>query len=498
MSEYLLEMEHICKSFPGVRALDDVSLRVRPGSIHALMGENGAGKSTLMKCLFGIYTPDSGSIRLDGRTVRFRSSRQALENGVAMVHQELNQVNTRPVMENIWLGRFPKTRLGTVDHKAMAARTRELLRGLELDVDPRTPVGTLPVSLRQMVEIAKALSYGSRVIVLDEPTSSLSGTEAEQLFRILRRLRGEGCGIIYISHKMSEILGLSDEVTVMRDGRNIASQPARGLSMDTLIRQMVGRSLTNVYPPRTNRPGEVLLEVRNLSSRSRNLHGVSFTARRGEILGFAGLVGAGRTELMECLFGLARTDSGEITVGGRTVRNTSPREAKRSGFALLTEERRKSGILGVLDVRANATAANLRAYLRAGLWLDGGAMERDTGWVIQSMRVKTPSQRTLIRTLSGGNQQKVILGRWLLTHPDILLLDEPTRGVDVGAKYEIYQLILELAGKGRTVLMVSSEMPELLGMCDRIVVMSNGRVAGEADPAETTQEEILRLAGRYV
>ena len=498
MSEYLLEMEHMRKEFPGVRALDDVTLRVRPGSIHALMGENGAGKSTLMKCLFGIYTPDGGVVRLDGREVRFRSSRQALEHGVAMVHQELNQVNTRPVMENIWLGRFPRTRLGTVDGKVMEERTAELLRSLELDADPSALIGTLPVSVRQMVEIAKALSYGSRVIVLDEPTSSLSETEAEQLFRILRRLRGEGCGIIYISHKMSEILSLADEVTVMRDGKNVATQPAEGLTMDVLIRQMVGRSLTNAYPPKHHRPGGLLLEAEGITARDGHPQDVSFQARRGEVLGFAGLLGAGRTELMECLFGLRELAAGEIRVNGKPVRNPNPRAAKRNGFALLTEERRKSGILGVLSIRDNATAANLRRYLRGGLWLDGKRMERDTDWVIRSMRVKTPSQRTPIRTLSGGNQQKVILGRWLLTQPEILLLDEPTRGVDVGAKYEIYQLILELASEGRTVLMVSSEMPELLGVCDRILVMSNGRVAGEADPSTASQEEILRLAGRFV
>lgn len=498
MNDYILEMERICKAFPGVQALDDVNLRIRRGSIHALMGENGAGKSTLMKCLFGIYAPDSGTIRLDGREVRFRSSRQALEHGVAMVHQELNQLDVRPVMENLWLGRFPKTRLGTVDHRATAAQTVELLGKLGLKTNPLAPIGQLSVSERQMIEIARALSWESRVIVMDEPTSSLSETEAERLFDILRRLRDDGCGIVYISHKMDEILRLADETTVMRDGKSIATQPTAGLTMDVLIRQMAGRSLTNAYPPKTHQPGECLLKADSISTRDGKVRQISFEARRGEVLGFAGLMGAGRTELLECLFGLRATSGGTITVNGKIVRNTTPRAAKRAGFALLTEERRKSGIFGVLSIQENAIAANLRRYARGGAWLDGKAARRDADWVIHAMRVKTRSRQTQIRALSGGNQQKVILGRWLLTHPQILLLDEPTRGIDVGAKHEIYRLILNLASEGRTVLVASSETPELLGICDRILVLSNGRLAGEADPARTTQEEILRLAGRYI
>ena len=498
MGDYLLEMRHITKEFPGVRALDDVHLAIRPGTVHSLMGENGAGKSTLMKCLFGIYVKDSGTISLDGREVDFRSPRQALDSGVAMVHQELNQVHTRSVMENIWLGRFPKTKLGSVDHREMYRRTKEIFDDLAIGVDPKAVIRTLSVSQRQMVEIAKAVSFNSRILVFDEPTSSLAETEVEQLFGIIRMLRERGCGIVYISHKMNEILRISDEVTVMRDGKWVATTPAGELTMEILIRQMVGREITNVYPEKTNVPGEVVLEVEGLTATYLNLRDVSFTARRGEILGFAGLVGAGRTELMETLFGVATKKSGTVSKGGRIVNNRNSTVAMRNGFALITEERRQTGIFGVLDVMENTTVANIRAYVKNRLYLSDRDMRKDTDWAVETLKVKTPSQKTKLRSLSGGNQQKVIVGRWLLTKPDVLLLDEPTRGIDVGAKYEIYQLMIDLAKSGKAVLMVSSEMPELLGVCDRIIVMSNGRIAGEVDARRTSQEEILTLAAKYV
>jgi methyl-galactoside transport system ATP-binding protein len=496
--QYILEMQHITKEFPGVKALDDVHLCIRPGTVHSLMGENGAGKSTLMKCLFGIYNRDSGTIMLDGREVDFRSPRQALDNGVAMVHQELNQVHTRSVMENIWLGRFPKTKVGSVDHREMYRRTKEIFDDLNISVDPKAIIRTLSVSQRQMVEIAKAVSFNSRIIVFDEPTSSLAETEVEQLFGIIRMLRGRGCGIIYISHKMNEILRISDEVTVMRDGKWVATTPAKDLTMEILIRQMVGREITNVYPEKTNVPGDVVLEVEGLSATYLNLRDVSFCARRGEILGFAGLVGAGRTELMETLFGVATKKDGVIKKEGKIINNRNSTVAMKNGFALITEERRQTGIFGVLDVLENTTVANMRAYLKHRLYLSNRDMKKDTDWAVGTLKVKTPSQKTKIRSLSGGNQQKVIVGRWLLTKPDILLLDEPTRGIDVGAKYEIYQLMIDLARSGKAVLMVSSEMPELLGVCDRIIVMSNGRIAGEVDARKTSQEEILTLAAKYV
>lgn len=496
MSEYRLEMKHISKSFPGVKALDDVSLAVSPGSVHALMGENGAGKSTLMKCLFGIYNEDEGEIFLDGEKVSFSTTKQAMENGVSMVHQELNQVLKRNVMENIWLGRFP-LKLGLVNHKKMYADTKAIFDDLGIDVDPKQMMNTISVSKRQMVEIAKAVSYNSRLIVLDEPTSSLTDAEVEHLFKIMNKLRDRGCGIIYISHKMEEILQISDEVTIMRDGKWVSTTHASELTTEIIIKQMVGRELTNRFPAKTNKPADEILSVENVSAAYQNLKDVSFTLRKGEILGIAGLMGAGRTELLENIFGAATRKSGTITVHGQQVSNKTPRSSIRNGFALLTEERRATGIFGILNIRQNVTISNLKKYKRGPLLSDKG-MVKDCDWAINAMRIKTPGQKTKIKELSGGNQQKVILGRWLLTEPEVLLLDEPTRGIDVGAKYEIYQLMIDLAGQGKAVVMVSSEIPELLGVCNRILVMSGGRLAGEVDAENTTQEEIMTLAAKYV
>lgn len=498
MSQYILEMKDICKVFPGVKALDNVSLFVRPGTVHSLMGENGAGKSTLMKCLFGINIRDSGTILLEGKEICFSNPRQALDHGVAMVHQELNQVMTRDVMENIWLGRFPKTKLRYIDEKAMYTKTKEIFDDLNIDVDPRICINKLSVSQRQMVEIAKAVSYNSKIIVFDEPTSSLTEDEVDHLFRIINTLRKRGCGIIYISHRMNEILRISDDVTVLRDGKPVATNRAEDLTTDMIIKQMVGRDLTNVYPPKTNKIGEVTLEVNNLTAEYLNLHNVSFKAHKGEILGFGGLIGAGRTELLETLFGVASKKEGDVYKNGKQIYNTNSRIAKINGFAYITEERRRTGLFNVLDITANTTISNMKKYLVNHLYLSDRLMRIDTDWSINALRIKTPGQTTKIRSLSGGNQQKVIIGRWLLTKPDILLLDEPTRGIDVGAKYEIYQLMINLANEGKTVIMVSSEMSELLGVCDRIIVMSNGYMAGEVNAKETTQEEILTLAAKYV
>lgn len=495
----LLQMENICKSFPGVKALDNVSLTVRAGTVHALMGENGAGKSTLMKCLFGVYTKDSGKIFLEGQEVSFKNSKEALEHGVAMVHQELNQALKRSVMDNMWLGRFPKVSqyIPLTSEKKMYDATKKLFEELEVNVDPRTIMSKMPVSQRQMVEIAKAVSFDSKVIVFDEPTSSLTEEEVEHLFKIIDMLKKRGCGIIYISHKMEEILRISDDVTVMRDGKWIATRPASELTMNEIIKLMVGRELTNRYPPKTNKIGDVLLKVENLSGEYSALRNVSFEARRGEILGIAGLDGSGRTEVLETIFGLATRKSGQITLDGKRIKNSNPGDSIKNGFALLTEERRATGIFGILSIRENTVISSLKND-KTGPFLSQKKMVDATDWCIKSMRVKTPTQETKIRTLSGGNQQKVILGRWLLTNPTVLLLDEPTRGIDVGAKYEIYQLILNLASEGKTVLMVSSEMPELLGVCDRILVMSGGRLAGTVDAKTADQEEIMSLAAKYV
>ena len=490
----LLEMRNITKEFPGVKALDDVSLTVRPGTVHALMGENGAGKSTLMKCLFGIYAKDEGTIVLDGKEVDFKNSKEALESGVAMVHQELNQALTRSVMDNLWLGRYPKVAGIMVSEGIMRGRTGEIFDELDVRVDPKAIMSTLPVSQRQMVEIAKAVSYNAKVIVFDEPTSSLTEAEVEHLFRIINMLREQGCGIIYISHKMDEILRISDEVTIMRDGKWVATRRAADLTIEEIIRLMVGRELTNRFPPKDNVPGEVILEVEHLAGRYTRLKDASFQLRRGEVLGIAGLDGSGRTEVLENLFGAMTKASGSIRLHGKAIRNRTPQESIKNGFALLTEERRATGIFGIRDIRENTVISNLRSYLMGGICLSERKMRQD----IQAMHIKTPGQSTQIRSLSGGNQQKVIIGRWLLTKPEVLLLDEPTRGIDVGAKYEIYQMILDLAREGKGVIMVSSEMPELLGICDRILVMSGGLLAGEVDARNTSQEEILTLAAKSV
>ncbi len=495
---YLLEMNNISKEFPGVKALDNVQLKVRPGTVHALMGENGAGKSTLMKCLFGIYHADSGEIFLDGKKVSFQFAKQALDNGVSMVHQELNQVRQRNIMDNIWLGRYPKKGL-FIDEEKMYVDTKKIFEDLDIQLDPRMKVGKLTVSEMQTVEIAKAVSYNSKIIVMDEPTSSLTEREVNHLFKIIKALKEKGVGIIYISHKMEEILKISDEVTIMRDGKWVATKLAGELTTDIIIKLMVGRDLTNRFPEKTNRPGETILKVENLTGTYQpSIQDVSFDLRKGEILGIAGLVGSKRTEIVEALFGIRHKASGKIFIHGKEVKNKTSQEAIDNGFSLVTEERRSTGIYAMLNINFNSTIANMDRYIKKNGLFDENKAKEDTKWVIDSMSVKTPSQKTLINSLSGGNQQKVILGRWLLTEPEILMLDEPTRGIDVGAKYEIYQLMIDLANKGKGIIMVSSEMPELMGIADRILVMSNGRVAGIVEASSTNQEEILRLTAKYL
>ena len=498
-NEILLQMENIRKYFPGVLALDGVSLTLHKGEVLALMGENGAGKSTLMKCLFGIYRPDSGRILLEGKPVEFKSPRDAMESGVAMVHQELNQAMKLTVADNIWLGRFPifHELLPFIKDKEKREKTRDIFDALKIDTDPDKRVDELTVSERQMVEIARAISYDAKVIVFDEPTSSLTESESEKLFGILSMLKSQGVGVIYISHKMREILQIADTVAVMRDGKNVASEPASALSTERIISLMVGRELTNRYPKRDTPPGKTLLRVNGLRGRYSRLKDASFELRRGEILGIAGLDGSGRSELLECIFGLSEKEEGLIELDGVATENKSPRDAIRHGFAMLTEERRASGIFGMLNITDNTVISSLGKFSRGG-FLNEGLMERATEGRVKDMRIKTPSLSTRISTLSGGNQQKVILGRWLLTEPRVLLLDEPTRGVDVGAKYEIYKLINRLCKDGRGVIMVSSEMEELLGMSDRIGVMSGGILAGILEGDGMTQENIMTLAAKFV
>ena len=500
MSEYLLEMHDVSKSFPGVKALDHAQLCLRPGKVHALMGENGAGKSTLMKCMFGIYKMDEGEIFIDGQKSVITDPMDALKKGIAMVHQELQPIPARTIGENIFLGRYPmKKALGfipMVDHAKMYEDTAKLLKKVRMDFDPKAKVGTLSVSQMQSVEIAKAVSANCRVLILDEPTSSLTQNEVDALFRIIEDLKAEGVAIVYISHKMDEILRISDEVTIMRDGKYITTKDAKDLTTNEIIKLMVGRELTNVYPVKDNVIGEPLLEVKGLTAEYSKLKDVSFKANRGEILGIAGLDASGRTELLENIFGNATRKSGEIYLDGKLVKNKNPRESIKNGFALVTEERRATGIFGIRDIQANTCISSLDKYMN-GPFLNDKKMYDATQWGIDSLKIKTPNQKTRIESLSGGNQQKVIIARWLLTEPDVLLLDEPTRGIDVGAKYEIYELIINLAKQGKCVLMVSSEMAELLGVCDRILVMSGGRLAGEVDAKTATQEEIMTLAAKY-
>jgi methyl-galactoside transport system ATP-binding protein len=496
--EYLLSIKNLSKAFSGITVLDHVELNVRAGSIHALMGENGAGKSTLMKCLFGIYKEDEGEFYLEGKAFNFNDPKHALENGISMVHQELNQVLQRSVTDNIWLGRYP-TKRGFIDENKMLKATLDLFHSLSIEVDPRKKMSELSVSQRQMVEIAKAVSYNAKIIVLDEPTSSLTENEVDKLFDIMRTLKSKGVGIIYISHKMEEIFAVTDEVTILRDGHMVGTGLTKDLDMDKIIKLMVGRTLNQRFPDVPDTVGKVKMEVRNLSTEHHpRVYDVSFDLHQGEILGIGGLVGARRTELVEAIFGARVKKSGSVVVDGKTIVIKSPQDAIRHGFALVTEERRVTGLYPLANIRFNTTIANIDHYKnRIGL-LNEAKMAEDTDLQIRQMRVKTNSQVELIRSLSGGNQQKVIIGRWLLTNPNILLMDEPTRGIDVGAKFEIYQLMIDLVKTGKSIIMVSSEMPELIGVTHRIAVMSNGRLAGIVDSKTTNQEEIFKLSARYL
>ena len=502
MSEFLLEMRGVCKSFPGVKALDHAQLRLRPGTVHALMGENGAGKSTLMKCMFGIYKMDEGEILFHGEKVTIHDPMEALKMGIAMVHQELQPIPARTIGENIFLGRYPiKKVLGlipTVDHKKMYEDTAALLKRVRMDFDPKAQLGTLSVSQMQSVEIAKAVSANCKVLILDEPTSSLTQNEVEALFRIVDDLKAEGVAIVYISHKMDEILRISDEVTIMRDGQYIGTWEAKELTTDMIISRMVGRELTNLYPKRENVPGEVVFSVENFTSiNPKSFRNVSFELRKGEILGVGGLVGAQRTELMEGIFGTRSHTAGKITFHGKELKINRPKDAIDQGVAMLTEDRRQSGIMGVLSIADNISIASLKKYVDGGIMLNSKKIEQLVQDNVQKMNIKTPSSKTLIQSLSGGNQQKVLIGRWLANDPEVLILDEPTRGIDVGAKYEIYCIIAELAKQGKSIIMISSEMGELIGMSDRIMVMCDGKVTGFIDSQDATQESVMSLATQF-
>ena len=501
-SEYKLELRGVSKSFPGVKALDNVQLAVKPGTVHALMGENGAGKSTLMKCLFGIYKMDAGEIYIDGEKTVIENPDEAMKKGIAMVHQELQPVLARSVGENMFLGRFPVKKYGPlqiIDHKTMYEETEKWLKEVNMDFNPKAQLDTLSIGQMQSVEIAKAVSHDAKVIIFDEPTSSLSDSEVEALFRIMESLRSKGVAMIYISHKMDEIKRIADDVTIMRDGTYIGTWPAKDLTIDDIIAKMVGRELTNIYPVKDRTPGEVVMEVKGLSSiHEKSFQDVSFKLRKGEILGFGGLVGAQRTELMEGLFGIRNLSAGEIRIHGKEVKIKSPRDAMNAGIGMITEDRRGNGIFGCLSIKDNVGVSVYNKFLTAGIVLDHKKINKVVDDSIEKLSIKTPSMQEHIANLSGGNQQKVIVSRWLANDPDILIMDEPTRGIDVGAKQEIYEIMTDLAKQGKAIIMISSEMAELLGMSDRIYVMCNGKLRGEiTEESDMTQEKVMSYATQF-
>ena len=501
MAEYRLEMRGVSKSFPGVKALDKVNLKVRPGTVHALMGENGAGKSTLMKCLFGIYHMDEGEVFVDGQKVEIQNPDEALHKGLAMVHQELQPIPARTIAENMYLGRFPVKSFGpikVIDHKTMNEEAKKWLENVKMPFDPRKKLGHLSISQMQSIEIAKAVSQEAKLIILDEPTSSLTDNEVEALFRIVRDLRDRGVSFVFISHKMAELRQISDDITIMRDGCYVGTWEMKNISDDEIVKQMVGRELTNIYPPLTNEPGDVLLEVNNFTSiHDGSFKNCSFKLRKGEILGFGGLVGAQRTELMEAIFGIRHITSGEVKLNGKTLDIKRPQDAINNGIGMITEDRRGSGILGCLSIADNVSIASLNQYLEAGIKLNKKKIEELVQDNVSKLSIKTPSSKTLIQSLSGGNQQKVIISRWLANNPDVLIMDEPTRGIDVGAKYEIYQIMIDLAKQGKGIIMISSEMPELLGVSNRVMVMCNGKITGEVSGDEMTQENVMHYATQF-
>lgn len=501
MSEYILKMENINKSFPGVKALDDVSLKVRPGSVHALMGENGAGKSTLMKILFGMYSRDSGTIKINGEEVELTTPQESMDHGVSMIHQELQPIPMMTIGENIFLGNYPLGKFNLIDHNHMYEEAKGYLEKVDLRVSPKTMLNELTVSQMQSVEIAKALSKSARIMIMDEPTSSLTSSEVETLFKIIRELTAEGMAIIYISHKMDEILRISDDITIMRDGQYVGTWPAKEMTNASIIKHMVGRELTSLYPPKTNVVhDDVVLQIENFTSPNPlSFKDCNFQLRKGEILGVGGLVGAQRTELLEAIYGIRSSIDGKIIKDGNNIKVNNPKDAIKNGIALLTEDRRATGIFGVLSVRDNTSVASLNNYVGKGGLLDQKKLDILAENSIRRLSIKTPSLETPIKSLSGGNQQKVIISRWLANNPDILILDEPTRGIDVGAKYEIYQIINDLAAEGKSIIMITSEMSELLGVSDRIMVMCEGRISGFLDGgAGTTQEDVMDLATRYM
>lgn len=493
--DYILEVDRVTKEFPGVKALDGVQLRIRPGTVHALMGENGAGKSTLMKIIAGVYTPDGGEVRVAGQPLVVRTPLDALNSGIAMIHQELNLMNWMTVAENIWIRREPLNALGLVDHGRMRQMTRDLLGRLNIGIDADAQVSDLTVAQKQMVEIARAVSYDSDVLIMDEPTSAITESEVAHLFTIIRDLKARGIGIVYITHKMNELFEIADEFTVFRDGKYVGTHSSKDVTRDDIIRMMVGRDITEMFPKTACPIGAVVLDVQGLTLPG-VFHDISFQVRAGEILGVAGLVGSKRSNVAEAIFGVHPATSGDIRIDGQPVTIRSPADAMTHGMAFLTEDRKETGCFLILDCLENIQSALItRAHVKAG-FIDQKTVTGKAAEMARQLRVKTPDLQEAVENLSGGNQQKLLIARWLLTNPRILILDEPTRGIDVGAKAEIHRLISALAGRGVAVVMISSELPEVLGMSDRIMVMHEGRVSGFLNRDEADQVAIMSLAAK--
>ena len=496
MAETLIQMNHICKSFPGVKALDDVSFDLRPGEVHALVGENGAGKSTLMKVLTGVYQCDSGEILIEGEPVMIHNVRDAQSNGIVMIHQELNLMNHLTAAENIYIGRESKKMFNLfLDQQKQNQMAEEIFKEMNLDIDPSVKVGGLTVAKQQMVEIAKALSYHSRVLIMDEPTASLTENEIEDLFTIIRMLKQKGHAIIYISHRLEELPLIADRVTVMRDGTYVGTKNATEVTTDEIIKMMVGKEIfVTKQEGFKDKDAPVTLEVRHLNA-GKMVKDVSFKARKGEILGFAGLVGAGRTETARALFGADPHESGEILINGKEVKIKSPNDAIKHGIAYLSEDRKQFGLVLGLDVDVNIALPNMEKYQKHG-FIKFGKSEDNSRKMTELLKIKTPSIRQKVKLLSGGNQQKVVLAKWLTKNSDILIFDEPTRGIDIGAKNEIYKLMNQLAEEGKTILVISSELPEIIRTCHRAIVMYEGRITGEVSGEEITQDEIMNYAAK--
>lgn len=495
MSEVIVSMKGICKSFPGVKALDDVSFELRSGEVMALLGENGAGKSTLMKILSGVYTRDSGTMQIFGKEYGDLTPKQAQEAGVAIIHQELNMCRHLSVTENMFLGREIRGKF-TLNNAKMEDKARAILEDLKIDIDPKQIVGDLPVSKQQMVEIAKALSINARILIMDEPTSALTAKEIEDLFRIIHKLKSEGCGIVYISHRLEELQHIVDRVTIMRDGQYITSMNFGDATMDQIIAHMVGREIKEKFPKVECEKGEKVFEVKNLNA-GRMVRDINFSVYAGEIVGFAGLMGAGRTETTRAIFGADPKESGEIYVDGKAVKINCPMDAIRNGVVLAPEDRKKDGLCTKLSIRHNLALPNLDMVCNQLGIVNNQKEQALCDKAVEDLRIKTPNVEIDSGNLSGGNQQKVVVGKWLARNSRVVIFDEPTRGIDVGAKVEIYHLMNELKKQGIAVMFVSSEMPEVMGIADRIIVMCDGKITGEVMAAETTQNEILTLATAF-